>query len=210
MSNRIMNSVLVSIVALTFANGCVRARGQNEETTMKSHALAFAARELEYDERYLKSDRIENEFFHKWQFWRVSSDTIPPRFTIAAVNNNAVYKPALAEGFARLVASEPVTIQSVEAAVRYVTFFLSIADPMHDILFSVNEIPGITGNERREWDAKIKPPSVERQGANYLVELWLWKSARLSQGRFTIEAGGALNSIIEVVAPKIGVAISIE
>jgi hypothetical protein len=211
-SNRTINVTLVLFVVVQiFTSGCVYViKNKKEEINMKTHALRLAARELECNEQDLEAERIENEFFHAWQFWRISEYTIPPRFLIIATNSKDAHKVTLEDGFAKQVISEPVALKNSEDAIRYVTFFLSVATPLIDLLSSVDDIPGITESEKIVWDEQIRPPVSYSQGASYMINVWLWDSGELINGSFTIEAGGAIQSNLTVVAKEIGVNISIE
>jgi len=177
---------------------------------MKRQAVALVAKEFERQEDELEARRIETEFFKSWQFWRVTDDAFPPRVLVVATSSTKTVKPSFAGGFSEIIASEPVHLAAPEAAIRYVTFFISVTDLPAFVLKSVDEIPGINESERREWAGRVTQPIARAKGRNYLVELWVWRHEQLTNDRFAVTSQGLITSEVEVAVPKIGVEIGIE
>ena len=177
---------------------------------MKSNALAFAAKELHCQEQDLEIAEINTIFFRNWHFWRVSNDILPPDSLILTTHQNAVEKVRFEDGFALQSASDPVNLSNPDVAIEYTKFFLSVADPMMDILRSIDDVPGATSQEKQKWRGHVKRPSAHTHGHGYEVEAWLWKHNQLMQGVFLIAADGKIHSEIKVIAQKVGVEITLE
>lgn len=202
---------LLLITLLCWAAACGNPRKvPNEEKSMESQVLAFASRELRREQNDLEAHQIESEFFKKWQFWRINDGAMPPMVLVVATYSGGVCGLPMAGGFKNLVAVEPVQLSSPEAAVRYVTFFISVTDLPALVVDSVEKIPGTTPQERKEWVRRLGPPTGRPVAEGYLVDLWIWKHEQLLKGRFAIDKQGAITSDLSVAAPRIGVEIGME
>lgn len=176
---------------------------------MEDKALRLGTAELECSVRELTAQPIETEFFKKWHFWRVSDRAMPPHFLFVATDADNALRPKSERGFGELVASEPVTPRNADQAVRYVKFFLFVTEPEAEVVETIDDIPGVTEAERSRWGAMIESPRVREEDSSFEVSAWLWSGALL-QADFFISRGGMIVQRRKVVAPKVGVKITIE
>jgi hypothetical protein len=211
MSLNTLGAALAPVLAVALLCGqCAKAGGgQHKEKVMEDNALRLGAAELECSVGELEAQPVETEFFRKWRFWRVSDRTLPPHVLFVATDAAGALRPKSERGFGELVASEPVTLRDADQAVRYVRFFLFVTEPEAEIVETIDDIPGVTDAERSRWGATIKPPRVREQDSSFEVEAWLWSGALL-RADFLIGRGGRIEQRREVVAPKVGVKITIE
>jgi hypothetical protein len=178
---------------------------------MKEKALELAATELQLNKDELSAEAIDNPFFKQWKIWRVSDGNIPPQVLMVATTESEAHKITIEEGFAQLAAKEPVKIASNEEAKQYIEFFLSVADPMIDILSSVDDIPGISKQDKDQWEKQVRPPIFHKKSdIQYTAMMWLYKQGELFFARTDIQKDGSITMQAEKEAENIGVGISIE
>jgi hypothetical protein len=176
----------------------------------KQRAIQQVAREMEIAPGLLSARSLANPFFRSWTLWRVEDDATPPLVAFVATRGTDVKRLKLEEGFAPLVASEPVRLASNDDVLRYLELLLSVSKPMVDVLEGVGQVPGISEAHRAAWKDRIVPPAVRAAGNGHQVDAWLLDEGNLVQARFDIDARGQVKSDLKVAAPKIGVSIIIE